>query len=290
MCTKPITIIDNEGKEIKVKCGKCYTCKLERSSAWAIKLINEAKYHKKACFITLTFDNKILLDKNSKAIKKYGANASFVFNTKYSMKYFQKFIKRLRQIYKDKYISYYHVAEFGEKTKRPHHHAIVYGINFDEDRKEMEKSKTGHIQFYSQTLQDCWACGRTSIQDINENNIIYISQYTLKKLKDVKDDKYKPLMTFSNRCKISSKYIKRYPKEITKGYLEDKEGHKFSIPKSYIKALKNDDKYFAYIQEYENRIDEYLSKHTKEELEKIAQNREKIKILRREKFGHDRDF
>ena len=178
MCTNPRKLIVN-GEEVTVKCGKCDTCKRQKAQEWAIKLINESKYHTEACFITLTFDNKILLDKNSKAVKKYGASPGFVFKIEYSMKYFQKFIKRLRKKFSEKYISYFHVAEYGEKTHRPHHHAILYGINFNEDRKDCQVSKSGHPQMYSETLQSLWACGNTTLQDCNSNNIIYIAQYLL---------------------------------------------------------------------------------------------------------------
>lgn len=89
MCTNPQKIIVNN-EEITVKCGKCPTCRKQKAQEWAIKLINERKYYKKACFITLTFDNKILGNKKSKAVAKYGAKAGFVLKTDYSMEYFKK--------------------------------------------------------------------------------------------------------------------------------------------------------------------------------------------------------
>lgn len=106
MCTNPIKITQNR-EEYTVKCGKCPTCRRERTQEWAIKLINEAKYHKKASFITLTFDNKILLNGN-----KYGADASFIYHIENSKEYFKKFIKRLRKRYKEKKLTYYHVGEY----------------------------------------------------------------------------------------------------------------------------------------------------------------------------------
>lgn len=110
MCTNPLKILVNN-EYVTVKCGKCDTCRTEKAQDWAIKLINESKYHKKASFITLTFDNKILLDKNSKAAKM-GANPSFVFNIENSKEYFKKFIKRLRKKFPDKRITFYHVGEY----------------------------------------------------------------------------------------------------------------------------------------------------------------------------------
>ena len=290
MCTNPLKItINNE--EYTVKCGKCDTCRREKSQDWAIKLINEAQYHKKACFITLTFDNKILLDKNSKA-RKYGANPSFVFSTKYSKDYFRKFIKRLRKKFKGKRITYFAVSEYGEKTKRPHYHCIIYGINFEDDRKEGQISKSGHIQYVSETLNNLWACGRSTIEDINANNIIYISQYSLKKFKTNEDKKYRAHISFSNRSKISIKWARRNYRQIVKGYLEDKDGKKFKVPQSYKLNLKNSDKeqHRKAFLEYEQTIMERIGDITPDDMIKKQKIKEEIRRIRNESRGTKRDF
>lgn len=292
MCTNPRKLIINR-EEITVKCGKCDTCKRQKAQEWAIKLINENKYHKESCFITLTFDNKILLDKNSKAVKKYGANAGFVFKIEYSMKYFQKFIKRLRKKFPEKRISYFHVAEYGEKTHRPHHHAILFGINFNEDRKECQISKSGHPQMYSETLQSLWACGNTTLQDCNSNNIIYIAQYSLKKFKNnINNKKYNTLMTFSNRCKMNVKFIRRHPELILKGCLSDNDNKKYRIPRSYLKTLKEDDneENQEIYRKYEESVMEYISNNNSSELIKKEKTKEKIREIRAKNFNKIRDF
>lgn len=290
MCTNPQKITVN-GEEITVKCGKCDTCKRERQQQWAIKLINEAKYHKKACFITLTFDNKILLDKNSKAYK-YGANASFVFNINNSKEYFKKFIKRLRKKYYEKNITFYHVGEYGEKTKRPHHHAIIFGINFEEDRTEMQLSKTGKTQYFSKTLSELWACGRVSIQDLNSNNTIYICQYTLKKFKNNELNKrYKSIMSFSNRSKMNIKWARRNATEIIKGYLSDLDGKKYKIPKSYLENFKNSEKKYQEIyRQYEENLMEQIGKLSSNELLKQQKIKEEQLRIRARINNKTRDF
>lgn len=290
MCTKPVKVIVNN-EEITVACGKCPTCRRQKAQEWAIKLINESKYHLKCSFITLTFDNKILLDKNSKA-SKYGARANFNKSIDNSMEYFQKFIKRLRKKLK-KNISYFHIAEYGEKTKRPHHHAIIFGENFEFDRKEMEVSKTGHIQYYSETVESLWACGRTSVQDTNSNNIIYIAQYSLKKFKNTEhNNKYKSKMTFSNRCKMNVKFIRRYPELIRKGYLQDTDGKRYKIPKSYLKNLKEDknEKYSEIYREYEEKLFDYISNNNNSDLIKKQKIKEQIREIRDKNMNRCRDF
>ncbi len=290
MCTKPIKIKVNKD-EVTVKCGKCDTCRRQKAQEWAIKLINELKYHKKACFITLTFDNRILGDKKSKAVKKYGAKAGFILKIDYSMEYFKKFIKRLRKHFAGTYISYYHVGEYGEKTKRPHHHAIIYGINFEDDRREGEKSKSGHVQYISKTLDDLWGAGRCTVQDCNSNNIIYIAQYTLKKFKQ-NEGPYKSKMTFSNRCKINTKFIRKYPEAILKGYLTDNDGKRYKVPESYKKTLKESEiEYYNKIyREYEEKCMEYISNNSNHDLIKKEKTKEEIRKLRERNIRNIRDF
>lgn len=295
MCTNPITIYVKKEtglEEVTVKCGKCPTCQRERAQQWAIKLINEAKYHKKACFITLTFDNKILLNKNSKAYK-YGANPSFVFHIDNSKEYFKKFIKRLRKKYNDKSITFFHVGEYGEKTHRPHHHAIIYGINFDEDRKEMQKSKSGKVQYFSKTLNELWACGRISIQDLNPSNTMYICQYSLKKFKNNELNKrYKTIMSFSNRSKINIKWARRNYTEIAKGYLEDSDGKKYKIPKSYLLNFKKskEKKYKKIYETYEEKLMQRIEGTSQKEIIKQQKIKEEQIIQRERQTQKYRDF
>lgn len=292
MCTNPRKIIINK-EEHTVKCGKCDTCRRERQSEWAIKLINEAKYHKKACFITLTFDNKKLMDKNSQAVK-YGADLSFIFHIENSKEYFQKFMKRLRKKL-GKRITYYHVGEYGEKTKRPHHHLILFGENFDNERIEIQKSKTGHIQYWSPTVDETWACGRTSVQDCNENNIIYISQYAIKKFKanEEENKKYKAKQTFSNRSKMSTKWVRRNYNEIIKGYIETEDHKKFRIPKSYKESLKKSDyepHKKAYLQFEEIQQDFILNSNNNDLIKNQKIREEQWKIRNFGKYRDCTDF
>lgn len=288
MCTNPIKITQN-GEEYTVKCGKCPTCRRERTQEWAIKLINEAKYHKKASFITLTFDNKILLNGN-----KYGADASFIYHIENSKEYFKKFIKRLRKRYKEKKLTYYHVGEYwnGEKTHRPHHHMILFGENFEEDRKECQLSKTGHQQFYSQTLYELWGCGNCTIQDINSNNIIYISQYSLKKNKQNEDKRYRAIQSFSNRSKMNIKWIRRNYNEIKKGFIQDKDGKKYRIPKSYLNNLKNEknEEMKEAYRQYEENIMEHIGNTSTNDLINKQKIKEKIREYNQKSLGKSRDF
>ena len=45
-------------EEIKLPCGKCIGCRLERSRQWAVRAVLEALLHEHNCFITLTYDDE----------------------------------------------------------------------------------------------------------------------------------------------------------------------------------------------------------------------------------------
>ena len=43
---------------IKIPCGQCIGCKLERSRQWGVRCMHEAQMHKQNCFITLTYNEE----------------------------------------------------------------------------------------------------------------------------------------------------------------------------------------------------------------------------------------
>lgn len=54
---------------LKLPCGKCIGCLLERSRQWAVRCIHEASLHNQNCFLTLTYDDYHLLWRFSSARK-----------------------------------------------------------------------------------------------------------------------------------------------------------------------------------------------------------------------------
>ena len=64
---------------LALPCGKCDGCILARRKMWALRCYCESLYHKRNCFITLTYDDEHLPNKLDKA-------------------HFQKFIKGLLQL------------------------------------------------------------------------------------------------------------------------------------------------------------------------------------------------
>lgn len=146
-------------------CGQCIGCRLERSRQWAIRCMNEAQLHEENCFVTCTFDdehlyarhNPISLDKPE----------------------FQKFLKRLRKRFPDKKIRYYMCGEYGERYKRPHYHAILFGIDFPD--KKLEKIENGFRYYSSSILRELWPFGNNIISDVSFDTCAYVARYIMKK-------------------------------------------------------------------------------------------------------------
>jgi hypothetical protein len=148
---------------VKVPCGQCIGCRLERSRQWAVRCVHEASLHDENSFITLTFNDEHI-DENGSLRKED----------------FQKFLKRLRKhIYPQK-IKYYHCGEYGDQTQRPHHHACIFGYQFPD--LELWKTTNSGVKLYiSSTLQKLWKFGYSVIGEVTYESAAYVARYIMKK-------------------------------------------------------------------------------------------------------------
>jgi hypothetical protein len=163
---------------LKISCGKCIGCKLQRSLDWAIRCVHEASLHKDNSFITLTFDEKNISS-----------------NRSLDKRDFQLFMKRLRKNTGTK-IRYYHCGEYGcgyrpgdrfecrtpgcKHTFRPHHHACLFGIDFPD--KTHHKTINGHPIYTSKLLSDTWTHGFVTVADVTFESAAYVARYVTKKI------------------------------------------------------------------------------------------------------------
>lgn len=294
-CENPKEIINKETGEVMfVRCRKCVLCRQKRARDWAIRLINEAKYYKKMCMITLTFSPKFLLRPLWIKLTKYKRitikhengyiekkQKSYKVSTLISPKYITdvrltkwlvtRFIKKLRKHFakQNRFISYFAAGEHGtNNTHRAHWHILIYGIDKD-DLLSIENglSLKGKKTFLSPIIMKLWVfkklgIGKHSISEVTDRTIKYTANYTLKKMyesnkgltneKHSNDDKkrtdfdsvvdiYPTAFLFSNHNKIGYKWLRRNPYEICKGYLEDNDGGRYSIPEGYKRELNRYD-------------------------------------------------
>lgn len=160
-------------KGFNIPCGQCIGCRLTYSRNWAIRCVHEAQMHQENCFITLTFSPEALEKRNNP----------------YSLdkREFQLFMKRLRKKVKTP-IRFFHVGEYGEKNKRPHYHALLFGYDFAD--KSLFSRTSGVSLYTSETLQSLWPYGFSTIGDVTFESAAYCARYCLKKVNGEKQQEH----------------------------------------------------------------------------------------------------
>lgn len=290
---------NNNYRELKVPCGKCIGCLLDKANDWATRAYAESTLWKNNCFITLTYNDENL-PKNASLMKKD----------------LQDFWKRLRYYFKGeeywenprtkKYenpIRYIVAGEYGPKTNRPHYHALVFNFK----PKDLKYYKTNHnkdLLYTSKTIEKIWGKGFVIIGECTYQSACYVSRYVMKKRFQqtaVADMKEKEFIETSRNGGIGLVYwLKNKAKILTnQGILlktKDKVQLK-KIPKYFMRKWKDETPI------YENPENFYKYKYNqmkqgKENWNKILKNtsqtesdyiktlgeilKEKAKILRRD--------
>lgn len=188
------------GVEVTVPCGQCVGCRLERSRQWAIRCIHEASLYENNCFITLTFSDEHLPSDRSLDVA-----------------HFQKFMKRLRKKYGEG-IRFFHCGEYGEEFGRPHYHAILFNFDFD-DKYHHKDLPSGFPIYRSESLEQLWPFGYSSIGGVTFDSAAYVARYIMKKVTgDEADDHYqgrKPeYTTMSRRPGIAKVWFEKFYQDV----------------------------------------------------------------------------
>lgn len=203
-CTNPIRITRREGDRVvvgpdgltywTVPCGHCLACRIERSKAWAVRMMLESLSHDDNCFVTLTYD-----DDHVPIVDHLDYVAQLPLTLRPSD--MTLFFKRLRRDLGDARIKYYYCGEYGDHTFRPHYHAVIFGIG-----KE-----------YQSVIQDNWPYGHVDVGSVTLLSCNYVAGYIQKKLYgDVQDEVYgSRVVPFSRMSKgIGKEYIKSHWQEL----------------------------------------------------------------------------
>lgn len=161
----PITFDRDKGlvdMPIQIPCGRCIGCRLERSRQWAVRLMHEHSLHDESCFLTLTYDPEHLPDDLS-----------------LHKEHFQKFMKRLRKSLGNARIRFFACGEYGDKTDRPHYHAIIFG--YDPKDKQFYKTVGGNNLWISASLNRLWSYGFVVVGSVSFESCAYVARYIMKK-------------------------------------------------------------------------------------------------------------
>lgn len=120
-----------------IPCGRCAVCITRKRDYWTTRLHFEALNSYNSLFLTYTYSDENLVYNDDRAILNY--------------KDLKDYFKRLRKaglIFK-----YFAVGEYGEKTERPHYHAILFFRSQNTELHLLEdKWKLGHVHFGMVTM------------------------------------------------------------------------------------------------------------------------------------------
>lgn len=280
-----------DGTPLELPCGQCITCRLEKSRRWAMRCVHEASLHDDNCFITLTYNSENLpsdggLDKS----------------------HFQKFMKRLRKRFPENKIRYFMCGEYGDKSNRPHYHAILFGFNFS-DWVFATRSSSGHDVFTSPTLEKIWGLGFVTVGTVTFDSAAYVARYVVKKINGPlanqvdPDTGLKPYDRFdsltgeiksvipeycamSRRPGIAHDWIKKYSSDCYPKGFTTINGVKVGLPRYYDQVIESESpELFAAVKDarlqaaYDNSDENTESRLNQKRIVKEAQNSKLLRNL-----------
>lgn len=186
-----------------IPCRKCEGCFAQEAMYWAIRVYHEASQHERNCFVTLTYDNDHLPPSLEQPV-------------------FSKFIRKLRDA--DVKLRYFACGEYGERTRRPHYHAIIFGQDFLGGAIRINE------QLYTNPYLDkMWGMGQVTIGQFSMESACYVAGYVHKKIGD--PDTFRVM---SRRPGIGHSWFSKYHEDIAKRGLVTIDGKELPFPPYYV--------------------------------------------------------
>lgn len=223
-------------EELCVPCGQCIGCRMGKRADWATRCWCEAQMHEENCFITNTYRDECL--------PPYGS---------LRMDDFSKFVRRLRKKFPDNKIKFFSRGEYGPETKRPHYHALMFGVTFH-DGVYWRKTEAGEDSFKSELLNEIWGMGHCEFGALTRGSAGYVAHHNVDKLNgDLADMFYSTVdpdtgevvqleperMRMSNRPGIGSSWFDQFETDVFPSNFLVIDGHKVPPPRYFKNKLKD---------------------------------------------------
>lgn len=200
-------------------CRVCIGCRDAQAATWTTRLTHETRSHSHNIFLTLTYDDNHL--PNGLQIP-----------------HLQKFWKRLRKRTKNT-LKYFACGEYGDRTKRPHYHAAIFGLNPFGDEKKYDMDNN-----HSETLTQLWGHGQVLIAELTPPRMAYVAGYVMKKAghkKQIYCDEdgveiQAPFRKMSNG--LGAAWLGKYMTDLRNGFVQNADKRKIAIPRYYTDILK----------------------------------------------------
>lgn len=200
-CYKPLTAYYNaergavywhekqrhgDTRQILLPCSRCIGCKLQRANDWATRCSHEATLHSENFFGTFTYRKENLLSQSlqhrdwqlfMKRLRKALSSERYARTIAISDSLYYTADMGFHPIPR---LKYYMAGEYGSRTRRPHYHGCLFGINFN-DRRYHYTTPAGGKVYKSQTLDELWDLGDTGLGDVTYESAAYIARYIIDK-------------------------------------------------------------------------------------------------------------
>lgn len=256
-------------------CGKCLDCRKRRASGWSFRLKKELQCSDTAFFVTLTYDtdHAPITNKGWMTLEK---------------SHLQLFFKRLRWKQRTNDIKYYLAGEYGDRSYRPHYHAIIFNMQLStligtSKAKQClampEMLLNGSMMFDT----SLWPYGKITIGTVTMSSIGYTLKYISKPSRiplHKNDDRKKEFSLMSKG--LGKSYLNQkhwhHADLITRMYLPIEGGKKIAMPRYYkekIYTAVERELIGIHLVEYEQKQYENLTDLEKrEKCDKAIQNKE----------------
>ncbi|AXH77990.1 MAG: replication initiator protein [Microviridae sp.] len=158
--------------------------------------MHEAKMHDDNCFITLTYDEQNVPSDGSLRPRDYVL-----------------FMKKLRKKYGP--VRFFHCGEYGDVGERPHHHALLFGFDFD-DKSKLPRTNEKYKLYRSAELDRLWGLGFCTIGECNFESAGYVARYAMKKVGGKIDYKGRcpEYLTMSRRPGIGRAWFEKFRRDV----------------------------------------------------------------------------
>lgn len=244
------------------ECRKCLPCRLNNAREKAIRCVHESQMHQNNIFLTLTYSDQHLR------------------SPRLNYKDFQDFMKRLRETREEK-INYLVTGEYGDKTKRPHWHAILFNYK-PEDALYLRTTDRGDHISSSVLLDEIWGKNDpkkkpNEIGEVSLESAGYVARYAAKKLAHGHDQShdYHPVHKTSSRRAIGRTWIEKYYEHTFKNGFVVHKGMVTKIPRYYVDWARQHkpELWRHYVTEVRPKIHEKVIQQQQQELEVYLTNR-----------------
>lgn len=220
---------------LELPCGVCVGCRLQRSRETAIRCMHEASLHEENVFATLTY-----------------APQNLPADLGLNYRHIQLFLKRLRKAILPELIRFYVCGEYGDRTSRPHYHALLFGLSLP-DRRFYKVAKSGDHLFTSKFLDEQWKLGGCIVGDVSFESAAYCARYIMKKQlgsqttdsREIFNPETGEVFKRSHEfCRQSLKpglgsgFFLKYPREMLVRNSVVHDAQEIPIPKYYLKLLE----------------------------------------------------